>query len=60
MQSAGRLQDLVTARGPLIVSGFTKEEESAVLAAFPSLRVVERSQEDEWVCVTLQREGTFE
>ena len=26
----------------------------------PRLRVLDRSQEDEWVCVTLQREGAFE
>jgi ribosomal protein L11 methyltransferase len=59
-QTSGRLQDLIVPRGPLILSGFMKEEESAVLAAFPALRVVDRSEEEEWVCVTLQREGTFE
>jgi len=55
MQSAGRLQDLTTPRGPMILSGFTREEEPAVLAAFPRLVTVDRAQEDEWVCVTLQR-----
>ena len=60
MQSAGRLQDLATPRGPMILSGFTREEEPAVLAAFPRLVTVDRAQEDEWVCVTLQRETAFQ
>jgi ribosomal protein L11 methyltransferase len=60
IQSAGRLQDLATRRGPLILSGFTRSEEAGVLAAFPRLRVLERSQEGEWVCVTLQHEAAFE
>jgi len=60
MQSAGRLQDLTTPRGPMILSGFTREEEPAVLAAFPRLVTVDRVQEDEWVCVTLQRETAFQ
>jgi ribosomal protein L11 methyltransferase len=60
IQSAGRLQDLTAPRGPMILSGFMTHEEPDVVAAFPSLRVLERSQEDEWVCVTLQREGAFE
>jgi ribosomal protein L11 methyltransferase len=60
MQSAGRLQDLTTPRGPMILSGFTREEEAAVLAAFPRLVTVDRTQEDEWVCVTLQRETAFQ
>lgn len=59
-QSARLLQDLVTPKGPLILSGFTKEEEPSVLAAFPSLKVIDRSEEAEWVCVSLQREATFE
>jgi ribosomal protein L11 methyltransferase len=60
MQSAGRLQDLTTPRGPMILSGFTREEEAAVMAAFPRLRMVDRGQEEEWVCLTLQRESAFD
>lgn len=60
MQSAGRLQDLTTPRGPMILSGFTRDEEAAVVAAFPRLRMVDRGQEEEWVCLTLQRESAFE
>jgi ribosomal protein L11 methyltransferase len=57
---AGRLQDLTARRGPLIASGFTTEEEPSVIAAFPRLRLVDRTQEDEWVCLTLQHGGAFE
>jgi ribosomal protein L11 methyltransferase len=60
MQSAGRLQDLTARRGPIILSGFLKEEEPAVLASFPRMRVLDRNQEEEWVCVTLQHEASFE
>jgi ribosomal protein L11 methyltransferase len=60
MHTAGRLQDLTTPRGPMILSGFTRDEEPAVLATFARLRMVDRSQEEEWVCVTLQRESAFE
>jgi ribosomal protein L11 methyltransferase len=60
MQTAGRLQELTTPRGPMILSGFTREEEPAVLASFPRLSLVDRAQEEEWVCVTLQRESAFE
>jgi ribosomal protein L11 methyltransferase len=60
MAAAGRIQDLAARRGPVIVSGFTTEEEAAVLASFARLRLLERTQEEEWVCFTLQHEGAFE
>lgn len=60
MQTAGRLQDLTTPRGPMILSGFTREEEPAVRARFARLTMVDRAQEEEWVCITLQRESAFE
>jgi ribosomal protein L11 methyltransferase len=60
MQAAGPLQDLLTRRGAMILSGFVAEEEAAVVAAFPRLRLVDRGQEDEWVAVTLQAPGAFE
>lgn len=60
VQSAGYLQDLTSPRGPLILSGFTSAEEASVVAAFPRLRPTDRGQEDEWVCLTLQRETAFE
>ena len=60
IQSARRLQDLSTPRGSLVLSGFLREEEASVIAAFPRLRPVDRGQEDGWVCLTLQHEGAFE
>jgi ribosomal protein L11 methyltransferase len=60
VESAARLQALTTRRAPLILSGFMGDEEAGVVAAFPQCRVVDRSQEDEWVCVTLQHESGFQ
>ena len=53
--AAEALMRMGTADGRLILSGFMKTEEPDVLAAFASCTIVERSQEDEWVCVTLSR-----
>jgi ribosomal protein L11 methyltransferase len=60
LQSARRLDDLAARRGPMILSGFQRHEEAAILAAFPQFRVLDRSQEEEWVCVTLQHEAAFD
>jgi ribosomal protein L11 methyltransferase len=51
--AAGSLEGLAAARGRLILSGFMESEQEAVLAAFSSCTVERRSQEDEWICVTL-------
>jgi ribosomal protein L11 methyltransferase len=53
--SAEQLQELARRNGRLILSGFLRHEEDAVLAAYPGVEVVHRSQEEEWVSVTLQR-----
>ena len=58
--AAGKIQDLAARRGPVILSGFTTEEEMTVIASFPRLRLTDRAQEDEWVCLVLQHEGAFE
>jgi ribosomal protein L11 methyltransferase len=85
IQAAGRLQDLTAASGRLILSGFLRHEEAAVLAAFEGLRLrggresfkedsgrdspplsslndsrppLNRAEEDEWVCVTLERSAS--
>jgi ribosomal protein L11 methyltransferase len=58
--AAGKLRDLAARRGPLIISGFTRAEEPAVVAAFPHLEILDRAQEDEWVCLILQHRGAFE
>jgi ribosomal protein L11 methyltransferase len=59
MHTADALERLVTPAGRLIISGFTQSEEVGVLGAFRELRVVDRMQEEEWMCATLQREGAF-
>lgn len=59
MQTADRLQELTSPVGRLIVSGFTQTEEVGVLAAFRGFRVLDRQQEDEWMCAMLQREAAF-
>jgi ribosomal protein L11 methyltransferase len=53
MQAADRLRQLTNARGRLILSGFTVDEERDVLAAFGAFTVEHRGEEEGWVCVTL-------
>ena len=60
LAAAERLTQLTAPRGVLILSGFMQHEEPEVLAAFGSFTVDDRRQEDEWVCVTLRRQGAFE
>ena len=55
IQAAGRLRDLTAATGHLILSGFMKAEEAGVRAAYSGLAIRAREEEDEWLCVTLQR-----
>jgi len=59
MHAAERLQQLVAATGRLVISGFMQTEETDVLDAFRRFSVIDRRQEDEWVCATLQRPGAF-
>ena len=54
-EAAGRLHDLAAPGGRLILSGFMRHEESAVLAAYSDFAVSNRLEEEEWVCVGLQR-----
>ena len=55
IQVAGRLHDLTTASARLILSGFQTHEEADVRRVYPAFAVSARTQEDEWLCVTLQR-----
>lgn len=50
-----RLRDLTAPGGRLIISGFMREEEDAIVAAYSDFTVSTRSEEDGWVCVGLQR-----
>jgi len=54
-EAAGRLRDLAAPGGRLILSGFMRHEEAAVLAVYSDLAISSRSEEDEWVCVSLLR-----
>jgi ribosomal protein L11 methyltransferase len=53
--AAVTLLQLAAPGGRLVLSGFMDHEESAVLGSFSSCTIERRSQEDEWVCVTLLR-----
>ena len=53
--ASGALQQLAAPGGRLVLSGLMEHEEADVLAAFGACATVTRSQEDEWVCVTLRR-----
>ena len=55
VSAAGRLQELVLPGGHLVLSGFMAHEERDVLQAFGGDALEQRGQEDEWLCVTLQR-----
>ena len=55
VEAAGRLHDLTVQGGRLILSGFMRHEEETVRAAYSSLTVSNRSEEDEWVCVSMER-----
>lgn len=52
--AAPTLRQLTDAGGRLILSGFTTREERDVLEAFAPLAVDDRTQEGEWLCVTLR------
>lgn len=53
--AASALLTLAAPGGRLVLSGFMETEERDVLNAFSSSSIEQRSQEDEWVCVTLLR-----
>ena len=55
VESATQLRALTAPGGRLILSGFMREEESAVLTAYSGLTLSTRSEEDEWVCVGMQQ-----
>jgi ribosomal protein L11 methyltransferase len=49
------LQSLGKAGGYLVLSGLLEEEEATVLSAYAGCVVHNRSQEGEWLCVSLQQ-----
>jgi ribosomal protein L11 methyltransferase len=54
-EAAPRLKDLAGRNACMVLSGFMREEEPDVLSAYSELAVNDRTEQDEWVCVTLQR-----
>ena len=54
VSAAAELLHLTKPGGRLILSGFLTAEESDVLRAFAPLTVEHRSEEEEWLCVTLR------
>ena len=55
IRAAARLHDLTVPSGHLILCGFTTDEEATVRAGFAGFTLAARAEEDQWVCVTLQR-----
>ena len=55
IEAAGRLRDLAKPGGRLILSGFLRHEEAGVMAAYSGCEVSTRAEEEEWVCVSVQR-----
>jgi ribosomal protein L11 methyltransferase len=55
IQAAPRLRDLMSPAARLMLSGFTSHEEAGVRAAYSDLAIAAHAQEEEWLCVTLQR-----
>ena len=53
--AARSIQTLAAPGGRLVLSGFMKAEAEAVLDAFTPYTIARRSEEDDWVCVTLLR-----
>jgi ribosomal protein L11 methyltransferase len=55
IDASTRLHELAAPGARLILSGFTLQEEAPVVAAYSDLRITSRAEEDEWLCVTLER-----
>lgn len=53
--AAARLHELAAPGAHVILSGFMRNEEADVLASYADLTVKNRTEEDEWLCLTLQR-----
>jgi ribosomal protein L11 methyltransferase len=53
-QTAALLEQLAVRDGSLVLSGFMRHEADDVLAAFSGCELRASSEEDEWLCVTLQ------
>jgi ribosomal protein L11 methyltransferase len=59
-QAAPQLRPLIAPNGRLIVSGLLDQEEADVTLAFGELALLDRTQEDEWVCLVFGSRGLLE
>jgi len=55
IEAADRLRDLAKPGGQLVLSGFLRREEAGVMAAYSGCAVSTRTEEEEWVCVSVLR-----
>jgi ribosomal protein L11 methyltransferase len=55
IDAADHIRDLATSGGRMILSGFLRQEEAEVMAAYAACIPVSRTEEEEWVCISLQR-----
>jgi ribosomal protein L11 methyltransferase len=55
VELAPQISRLVTKGGRVVLAGLIDSQVSAVLAAFEGFRIVERTAEDNWVCLVLGR-----
>jgi ribosomal protein L11 methyltransferase len=55
IEAADRLRNLARPGARLILSGFLRHEETDVIAAYAEGAITDRSEEEEWVCVSVQR-----
>ena len=53
--AAGRLRNFAAPGAHMILSGFLRHEEADVMAAYSGDAVVHRAEEEDWVCVSMQR-----
>ncbi|MGH9252983.1 MAG: 50S ribosomal protein L11 methyltransferase [Vicinamibacterales bacterium] len=53
--AAPRLHNLAAPGAHVILSGFVRTEEAGVLATYSTFATTARTEEDEWLCVTLRR-----
>jgi ribosomal protein L11 methyltransferase len=53
-EAAARLRALAGAGAHLVLSGFLRSEEADILTSYEGLAVKRRTEEEEWLCLTLQ------
>jgi ribosomal protein L11 methyltransferase len=57
--AAARLQELLKLGGHFVLSGLMEHEEENVLRGFDGYELAQRTQEDEWLCITLRQPAVW-